>query len=118
MAWLTDQVPWYVWALASLLGIGGTTVALIIFVPAALPTLIAIWRWCPLWLKVLLIGLTGGLLAGLAMKDAALKRERERQRALEEGAVRNREEIDREVEKLEPSEVDRRLRESGDFRDD
>lgn len=117
MAWLADQVPWWVWLLLSLTGIGGGTAALIIFVPAAAPFLIGIWNRLPLWLKTVLFALGAAPFVYLAGRNAGSRREQNKQKELVEGAKTNRAEVDDAVNRMLPSEVDKKLEQRGDFRD-
>lgn len=117
MSFLADYVPWWVWLVLSLLGIGGGTAALIIFVPAALPFLLGIWNRLPLWLRVLLIAVFAAPFIYLAGRSAGGAIEREKNKARADNAVRNRLEVENEVSNLPPSAVDKKLSDRGDFRD-
>lgn len=117
MSFLGDYVPWWVWLMFSTLGIGGGLAALIFFVPAALPVLLSIWNRCPLWLKAVLVGITGGVFAYLAGRNAGSRNERARMKEKEDSAVRDRLEVKRETQKKTPSQVDEELDRHGDFRD-
>lgn len=117
MSWLADQVPWWVWMMLSFGGIGGGTAALIFFVPAALPFLLGIWNRLPLWLKVTLFAIFVTPFVYLAGRNAGSERERAKNKVREDNAVRNRLEVETEVDRMKPSDVDKKLDERGDFRD-
>lgn len=116
-AWLADYVPWWAWLGLSLAGIGGGTAALIIFVPAAAPFLLGIWNRLPLWLRVVLILVGAMPFVWLAGRNAGSSREREKNKARADNAVRNRLEVENEISAMPPSAVDKKLSDRGDFRD-
>ena len=117
MGWLADQIPWWVWLLISVSGIGAGGVALIIFVPAALPILLGIWNRLPLWLKAVLFALGAAPFVYLAGRNAGSRRERDKNRDRAENAVRNRLAVDQDIKRMSPSDVDKALEQKGDFRD-
>lgn len=117
MDFLGDYVPWWVWLMFSTLGIGGGLAALIFFVPAALPVLLSLWNRCPLWLKAVLVGITGGFFAYLAGRNTGAANERGRMKEKEDNAVRNRLEVSQDVKRMTPTQVDKELNRHGDFRD-
>lgn len=114
-AWLQSYVPWYVWLFLSMAGIGGGTAALIVFVPAAAPFLVGLWNRTPLWLKAVFVGLGGGLLAYVAGKRNERLRIEEAQRVKDASARHVATEVTHEIDALPPSEVDKRLEDSGGF---
>lgn len=117
MDWLADYVPWWLWLLISVSGIGAGTIALIVFVPAAAPFLLGIWNRLPLWLKTLLLAIGAAPFVYLAGRNAGSQRERDKQKDLENNATRNRLEVENEVNRMSPGAVDKRLEQKGDFRD-
>ena len=117
MDFLGDYVPWWVWALFSIGGVGGGMLAAVFFFPALLPILLGLWNRSPLWLKAVLVGITGGVFAYLAGRNTGSRNERARMKEKEDSAVRDRLEVKRETQKKTPSQVDEELDRHGDFRD-
>lgn len=117
MSWLADYVPWWVWLVLSLTGISAGTAALIIFVPAAAPFLLGIWNRLPLWLKVLLVAIGAAPFVYLAGRNAGSDRERAKNKERADNAVRNRLEVEKDVGRMTPDAVDKKLDQKGDFRD-
>lgn len=114
MSWLTDYVPWWVWPLL-LAGGGGAFFAL---VPGALAIFTTFWKLLPPWARWAIAGALAlvGVYVGGRYGGAAAERAKNRERA--EKARQNREEVKREVERMDDDEVDRQLREHGDFREE
>lgn len=117
MSWLADYVPWWVWLLMSVTGVGGTAAALIIFVPAAAPFLLGIWNRLPLWLKVTLMAIGAAPFIYLAGRNAGSQREQEKNKERAADALHNRVEVESEVKRLSPDQIDKELERKGDFRD-
>lgn len=114
MNWLFDYIPWYVW-LFVLGGGGGVVLALI---PGAFAALTGIWTLLPPKARWALAGI--GTLFGvyIAGRYRGARNERDKNKDRADNAVRNRLEVDREVSKLNPTQVDAELNKHGDFRKD
>lgn len=113
MSWIIDNVPLYVWLL--LLGGGGG--AILAFVPGALALVASIWTMLPPKARWFLggIGVLAGAYFGGRYRGARNERDKNKDRA--DNAVRNRMEVEQDVKRMSPSEVDKKLEERGDFRD-
>ena len=70
------------------------------------PVLLPIWRLLPSWLKALILGIGAALLAYAGGRYKGAKTERDERARREAGALQNREQVNRDVDKL--SEKDTR----------
>lgn len=113
MSWIFDHVPWWVWGL--LLGGGGT--AALVFIPGAFAFLSGIWAILPKPVKWALAGIGAIVAAFLAGRNRGSKDERDKQKDLADNAARNRTEIDQQTRDLTDDQVDKKLKDRGDFRD-
>lgn len=112
MSWFSDN--WF-WLLLLLLGGGGA--AILALVPGALALVVSVWTMLPPKARWALGGVAA-VIAGIfwgRQRGAANERAKNKERA--DNAVRNRLEVDNEVNRMSPSEVDKKLDQRGDFRD-
>jgi len=97
-----DQIPWWTWLIFA----GVIAVPLLFYFG---PVIIGIWNVMPRWLKISL-GVTGSLfLSYFAGRNKASRDAKERERQLSANAVKNREQIHDEVNKIPDSELDKHL---------
>lgn len=117
MNWLYDQLPWWVWIVAPSLGIGGGLLAVIIFIPPALPFLIGLWKRMPWWVHALLVAITAGVALYFKGRNDSSRARDEQERTRSAEAVMRRDKVRADVAKMKPSEVDKYLEKNGDFYD-
>lgn len=114
MTWLFDNIPWWVYPMLAAGG-GGALLAL---VPGALAFVVGIYNAMPVWLRWLTGAAIIAALAHVAGRNIGRRNARAEQDAVDRRARQTAKETTDEVGKLAPSEVDKRLEESGGFFDD
>ena len=114
MSWLFDHVPLWAWAI--LLGGGGG--AVLFLVPGAFAAISGVWTLLPPKARWFLAAIAAFVAVYVTGRYGGASAEREKNRERAEKAKQNREEVEREVEQMDDDEVDRELRERGDFREE
>lgn len=103
---IMNAVPFWVW----LIVIG---VALAFTAQFWMP----IWLALPRWLKAVILG-AGAILAAYGFgRNKGFRDEQARNKARADNATRNRLEVEQDVKRMSPSDVDKRLEQRGDFHD-
>lgn len=105
MGYIFDQIPWWAWVFIA----GGGGAAIIAFVPGALALVVGIWNAMPRWLQLTLLVCGGFVIAYFAGRNKGNKNAREAQARKDAKAVETRQEVHDEVQKLKPTDVDKRL---------
>lgn len=97
-----DHTPIWVWLVILFGGLG----ALFYFFS---PILVPIWNLMPKWLKVILLGTVSVILAALAGRYQGRKDADEERKKNDAAAIKNREQINADTQKLSPDDRRKRL---------
>lgn len=114
MSWLFDHIPWYVWLLIA----GGGGGAILALVPGALALVLGVWNMLPGWARWTL---GGAVVAGLAYfkgRNTGRDNAEAEQKRVDDKANVTAIEVNKRVDKLPDTEVDKALEKDGGFRDD
>lgn len=101
---IANQIPWWVYLAVGLAAVGS---ALWFASPIVLP----IWRMIPLPARVAFAGIGAAFLAWIAGRNKGARDARTLQRENDARAIKNHDEVQKEVRNLSPAERDRRLNE-------
>lgn len=100
--WLIAQIPWWVYLIVAAPFVGA---AFYFFSPL----IMGIWAITPKWLRWLLGGLLALILTFFAGRNKGITLQKEQQKRVDEKGVQKRQEIHDEVQKLNPTDLDKRL---------
>jgi len=103
---IIDNIPWWGYVLAAAVALG-------FLYPYAAP----IWAIMPRWLKATLIAIGGLFTAYIAGRNRGAANARLADKEKNAKAVERRQEVNKSVDKMTPSQVDAELERKGDFRD-
>jgi hypothetical protein len=109
--YIMDHIPWWGWALMIAVPVG----ALLFYFG---PVLVPLWLRLPLWLRTVLIFCGVGFLIYRGGVWQGRRNEEERERRRNADALNKRLEVDREIDKMEPAEVQKKLRDRWGAGDD